>query len=98
MTEQMLTSGLLNWYPWREGASVHFVGDCSEEFKQDIISRGVVEKTTPPFDYVVAVRALEQSENPEDTLQTLKSDLKVGGHLFLACEKSFGLTVFCGRL
>ena len=96
MTEQMLTSGLLNWYPWREGASVHFVGDCSEEFKQDIISRGVVEKTTPPFDYVVAVRALEQSENPEDTLQTLKSDLKVGGHLFLACENRLGLQYFAG--
>lgn len=96
MTEEMLMNGLINWYPWKKGASVYFAGDCQEEFKQDILSRGVVEKTTPPFDYIIAVRILEESKNPTGLLQSLKACLNADGHLFLACENRLGIQYFAG--
>lgn len=96
MTEQFLTCGLLNWYPWKEGASVKFLGDCSEGFKQDILHRGCEEGTVPPFDYIIAVRSLESTENPRDLLKGLREDLKPDGHLFLACENRLGLQYFAG--
>lgn len=93
---EILTSGLLNWFPWKNGASVQFVGDCSEEFKGDILCRGVIEGTTAPFDYIIAVRTLEEAENPSEILSKLKDDLKPDGHLFLACENRLGLQYFAG--
>ena len=96
MTEEFLTSGLLNWYPWRKNASVKFVGDCSDEFKEDILCRGLVETANPPFDYIIAVHSLEQEESPSDLLRRFKGEMKPDGHLFLACENRLGLQYFAG--
>lgn len=97
MTEQLLTCGLLNWYPFKRGAGITFIGECTEEFKQDILRRGVIEKATPPFDYIIAVRALEEDANPAELLKSLKGKLAAGGHIFLACENRFGLPYFAGE-
>lgn len=96
MTEKNLKNGILNWYPWKEGAVIHFAGDCPKNLKQDILCRGVVEGSTPPFDYIVAVHILEESKNPVDMLRLLKGDLKAEGHLFLVCENRLGLQYFAG--
>lgn len=97
MTAQRLTFGLINWYPFKKGASITFVGDCTEEFRRDILQRGVVEKRMPPYDYIIAVRAVEEAEDPVELLCRLQDDLTEGGHLFLACENRFSLSYFAGE-
>lgn len=97
MTEQLLTSGLLNWYPFKVGESITFIGDYTEEFKEDILRRGVIEKSLPPYDYIIAVRAIEETDSPIEILRKLKGDLAEKGHLFLACENRFGLSYFAGE-
>ena len=96
MVEQDLVNGLLNWYPWIPGASVCFAGDCSKELKQDILRRGVVEKANAPYDYIIAVRVLEEADNPSEILADLRGGLKSDGHLFLVCENRLALGYFAG--
>lgn len=96
MGEQDLVNGLLNWYPWIPGASVCFAGDCSKELKQDILRRGVVEKANAPYDYIIAVRVLEEADNPSEILVDLRGGLKPDGHLFLVCENRLALCYFAG--
>ena len=96
MVEQDLVNGLLNWYPWIPGASVCFAGDCSKELKQDILRRGVVEKANTPYDYIIAVRVLEEADNPSEILVDLRGGLKPDGHLFLVCENRLALRYFAG--
>ena len=94
--ERILTSGLVNWYPWKNGSSIHFVGDCTDEFKQDILCRGVIEGEEAPYDYIVAIRVIERADNPTGMLTKLKRELKEEGHLFLACDNRMGLQYFSG--
>lgn len=96
MVEDRLTCGLLNWYPWEKGATIKFIGTCSEVFKQDILHRGVVEGTEPPYDYIVAYRAIEEAKCPDKLLCQLREELKFTGHLLIACENRMGLQYFAG--
>ena len=96
MVEQDLVNGLLNWYPWTPGASIYFAGDFSKELKQDILRRGVVEKANAPYDYIIAVRVLEEADNPSEILTNLRGGLKPDGHLFLVCENRLALRYFAG--
>lgn len=91
-----LSYGILNWYPFRQGASVRFMGDCTEGFMEDIISRGLVLTENAPCDYVIAINLLERAQNPQETLGQCRKYLKPEGHLFLVCENRLGLRYFIG--
>lgn len=94
--EMELSLGFINWYPWTPGASIYFAGDFSNELKQDILRRGVVEKANAPYDYIIAVRVLEEADNPSEILTDLRGGLKPDGHLFLVCENRLALRYFAG--
>lgn len=49
------------------------------------------------FDYIIAIRVLEQSKNPVDTLKTWKSLLSPTGKMLIGAENRLGLKYFCGE-
>lgn len=102
--ERELPLGLLNWYPWKPGASVWCVGASAEVFAEDLqqrglrvyVQRGTDDLSVEKYDYIVAVSALERAADPVACLLRWKSLLKPDGHLLLACENRLGLRYFCG--
>ncbi|MDD6193890.1 MAG: adenylyltransferase/cytidyltransferase family protein [Lachnospiraceae bacterium] len=91
-----LILGLLNWYPWQQGKTIHFQGCFPEVLRQDILSRGVVETGDGKYDYIVAWHLIEEEKNPIEVLTRCRNDLKEGGHLFLACDNRMALRFFAG--
>ena len=108
---QEIKKGLLNWYDFRKGSSVLYIGR-EEDVYPCMLSEASLEVTcvsneqtcdaqwqsahTSRFDYLIAVETLERNPAPGKTLKLWKGFLKSDGVLLLGVNNRFGLRYFCG--
>lgn len=106
-----LARGIIVWYDFKrdskilvlsEEASIasYLTGqnintDCLSE--QEIPSEAFINKHHNYYDYIIAVRMLEKSYDPLESVKWWKSVLKTDGHLLLAVENRLGIKYFCGE-
>lgn len=94
--ENGLIHGILNWYPFKKGASIYFSSGCSEGIKNDLRRRGLLDSSACQYDYAVGYLLVETSPDPVAELKRIKALLKPDGHLFLVCENRLALKSFLG--
>lgn len=103
--------GLLQWYDFEQDAKVLYIGDSKDALAKMLIDKSFAVVCAPVeqscntewtqeykggFDYLIAVEALECTENPEQVLQNWRSLLKEEGRLLLGMNNRFGIRYFCG--
>ena len=103
--------GLLQWYDFEQDAKVLYIGDSRDALAKMLIDKSFAVVCAPVeqscntewtqeykggFDYLIAVEALECTENPEQVLQSWRSLLKEEGRLLLGMNNRFGIRYFCG--
>ncbi len=103
--------GLLQWYDFEQDAKVLYIGDSNDALAKMLIDKSFAVVCAPVeqscntewtqeykggFDYLIAVEALECTENPEQVLQSWRSLLKEDGRLLLGMNNRFGIRYFCG--
>lgn len=103
--------GLLQWYDFEQDAKVLYIGDSNDALAKMLIDKSFAVVCAPVeqscntewtqeykggFDYLIAVEALECTENPEQVLQNWRSLLKEEGRLLLGMNNRFGIRYFCG--
>ena len=103
--------GLLQWYDFEQDAKVLYIGDSRDALAKMLIDKSFAVVYAPVeqscntewtqeykggFDYLIAVEALECTENPEQVLQSWRSLLKEEGRLLLGMNNRFGIRYFCG--
>ena len=103
--------GLLQWYDFEQDAKVLYIGDSRDALAKMLIDKSFAVVCAPVeqscntawtqeykggFDYLIAVEALECTENPEQVLQNWRSLLKEEGRLLLGMNNRFGIRYFCG--
>ncbi len=103
--------GLLQWYDFEQDAKVLYIGDSKDALAEMLIDKSFAVVCAPVeqscntewtqeykggFDYLIAVEALECTENPEQVLQSWRSLLKEDGRLLLGMNNRFGIRYFCG--
>lgn len=103
--------GLLQWYDFEQDAKVLYIGDSRDALAKMLIDKSFAVVCAPVeqscntewtqeykggFDYLIAVEALECTENPEQVLQSWRSLLKEDGRLLLGMNNRFGIRYFCG--
>lgn len=103
--------GLLQWYDFEQDAKVLYIGDSKDALAKMLIDKSFAVVCAPVeqscntewtqeykggFDYLIAVEALECTENPEQVLQSWRSLLKEDGRLLLGMNNRFGIRYFCG--
>ncbi len=103
--------GLLQWYDFEQDAKVLYIGDSKDALAEMLIDKSFAVVCAPVeqscntewtqeykggFDYLIAVEALECTENPEQVLQNWRSLLKEEGRLLLGMNNRFGIRYFCG--
>lgn len=103
--------GLLQWYDFEQDAKVLYIGDSNDALAKMLIDKSFAVVCAPVeqscntewtqeykggFDYLIAVEALECTENPEQVLQSWRSLLKEEGRLLLGMNNRFGIRYFCG--
>lgn len=103
--------GLLQWYDFEQDAKVLYIGDSKDALAKMLIDKSFAVVCAPVeqscntewtqeykggFDYLIAVEALECTENPEQVLQNWRSLLNEEGRLLLGMNNRFGIRYFCG--
>lgn len=103
--------GLLQWYDFEQDAKVLYIGDSKDALAKMLIDKSFAVVCAPVeqscntewtqeykggFDYLIAMEALECTENPEQVLQSWRSLLKEDGRLLLGMNNRFGIRYFCG--
>jgi len=94
-----MREGILNWYPFADGASVleRSDGALTSFFRsrfKDVASFGDTYAGGRKFDYVVSI---DPGEITVDLLSAYYSCLKPHGRLLLAFENPYGLQYFAGK-
>lgn len=108
-----MPQGILNWYDFKEGASVLLVYTKNSALMDMLKSKKVgmlvcasVEETeeqvfqdrfSASFDYVVAVGALELSASPCKTLSVWRALTKADGFLLLGTDNRLGIRYLIGE-
>lgn len=108
---QEIKKGLLNWYDFRLGSTILYIGNKGDVYPQMCQEQGMdmvsvsedvtidpqwVQEHSGQFDYLLAIRTLETQEKPETYLKSWKILLKPDGILLLGMNNRFGLKYFCG--
>ncbi len=103
--------GLLQWYDFEQDAKVLYIGDSKDALAEMLFDKSFAVVCAPVeqscntawtqeykggFDYLIAMEALECTENPEQVLQNWRSLLKEEGRLLLGMNNRFGIRYFCG--
>ena len=103
--------GLLQWYDFEQGAKVLYIGDVTDALAEMLMEQPLTvvcisaeqscntewrQEHKGGFDYLIAVEALERTENPEQVLQIWRSLLKEDGRLLLGMNNRLGIRYFCG--
>lgn len=105
-----ISKALLQWYDFREGSRMLYVGD--EDPYAEVLSghagqmiyascsmlkeAGWQEKFEAFFDYAVCIEALESDREPLKILGIMQKILKPDGTLLLGLNNRLGLRYFCG--
>ena len=106
-----LCRGLLNWYDFRPGSDILFIGMETNPFADAIVQLGgkvsfaSVEMTCDEdwvhshfgnYRYIVSVEDLEHAQHPVNMLRQWRKLLPNDGVLLLGLNNRFGLRYFCG--
>ena len=107
-TEQRIREirkGTLKWYPFREGASVLFVGketdplfEMLEDMKLavDCLDAEEIYNTDNFYDYIIAVESLEVLRDVPVAISHLSEHLSKNGHMILGFNNRLGTRYFFG--
>lgn len=97
-----LSSALISWYPFKAHANVLFLaknGSVFESIPAVMREKGLAVHTKADdlkYDYIVALLALETSENQVEFLENIKEHLKPDGRILLGTYNRLALRFFCG--
>ena len=106
-----IPKGLINWYDFKSGSRVLFVGGTEHVLTEVITDRGCrVEcvskqqlfeeswqiENAASFDYILADRVLEKEEEPRRLIAVFAKLIKSEGVLLLCADNRFGVRYFCG--
>lgn len=103
-----LAKALINWYDFDSNSNALFVlgviEECnvlSEVLDENCMTTVVtdvngISDIEGQFDYIVAVAALEASNNPIEFLKTLNSKLADSGKMLIGTDNRFAIRYFCG--
>lgn len=106
-----MPQGILNWFQFKEKASVLYITgifpsilDLLISRKLNVISVTIGESADPDFaarfgnyfDYIVCIKSIETQKNPAGILSAWKQLIKASGKLLLATDNRLGLKNFCG--
>ena len=107
---QEIQKGLLNWYDFKPGSNILYIGKedvyffMLQELHLNVVNAPIEQtidsewnkKHPQGFDYIIAVRILEMQPKPKDFLKAWKALLAPNGILLLGMNNRFGLKYFCG--
>lgn len=103
---KQLPTGLLRWYPFEERKRVLYIGDeddamvrmLSKEnrLRVCVVSPDKIREVSGAYDYIIAVRQMEMSHEPEKDVRCLNNLLAENGTLFLAFNNRLGIRYFAG--
>lgn len=107
-----IRKGTLKWYPFREGASVLFVGSEADPLfemleEMDVklsqidavkvtSSKHLEKRNTGVYDYIVAIESLEVLQDISDAIICLSKHLYQDGHMILGFNNRLGVRYFFG--
>lgn len=105
-----MRKGILCWYPFQAEDKILYVGEndpvsdyltgkyvnCETATSQEISEEAFQSEKAASFDYIVLLRVLERSEQPELVLEHVRPLLKDDGLLLLGVENRLGLRYFVG--
>lgn len=107
-TEQRIREirkGTLKWYPFKEGASILFVGDKTDplfemleemDLKVDCISAKDVYDNNKSYDYIIAIESLEVLKDVPGAITHLSKCLSKDGHMIIGFNNRLGVRYFFG--
>lgn len=105
-----IQKGLLQWYDFKEGSAVLYIGDKNTPLAQMLLEKGM-EVTCASlelpedglwleykeyFDYIICIEALETQANPIFFLTLFYKVLKRDGIMLLGMNNRMGIRYFCG--
>lgn len=103
---KQLPTGIIRWYPFKEGKSILYLGDadaifsCLKEKNGDNVSIISIARLSSikakRFDYIVCIGYLEKVQDIQGLFSHLKTMLSPGGRLLLGMNNRLGLRYFCG--
>ena len=106
-----IQKGLLQWYDFKEGSDVLYIGDENMPLARMLGERGLkmtceplemlLEETWKQehchyFDYIVCIETLERQTNPTFFLEVFFRLLKSSGIMLLGMNNRMGIRYFCG--
>ncbi len=107
-TEQRIREirkGTLKWYPFKEGASILFVGNKTDPLfemleEMDLVVERVnaenVYDINQSYDYIIAIESLEILKDVLGAIAHLSKCLSKDGHMILGFNNRFGARYFFG--
>lgn len=104
---KQLPTGLLRWYPFREGKKIVYVGDKDSIFEMLSLKYGdnlkrislswiVNVSTEESADYIISIGYPEKLSDISSFLDAVFKYLKKDGRLILGMNNRFGIRYFCG--
>lgn len=108
--EMELYKGLLAWYTFRKGSTILCIGvndsilqmlkenghDVHIMEYRDVSENVSIRRYENTFEYIVAIKVIENVQKPQELLSNLRIMLTVGGKLLLGTDNRLGLRYFCG--
>ena len=106
-----IQKGLLQWYDFKEGSLIFYVGEEDEPLAEMLAEKGTKliygscqlgrqeswkRQYRKRFDYIVCVEMLEKDDDPLSILEGFRHVIKDDGKLLLGMNNRLGLRYFCG--